>query len=92
MDDHFAKIRELLYFEFSGAGDQPFIEKHLDAIEAELKRYREREPLVQEFLTALRACPHDDALDELCARCGEKYDRLRGFKLSASAAAGDESA
>jgi hypothetical protein len=48
---------------------------------AELRRYRQREPLVQEFLTALRECPHDDALDELCARCGEKYDRLRGFKI-----------
>lgn len=53
---------------------------------AELQRYREREPLVQALLkvSADTACSWWD--------CKDAAEAVRDFKLSASAAEGDESA
>jgi hypothetical protein len=52
MTDSFTTIRNLLFYEFSGTFKQQEIEAHLDVLEAELKRYREREPLVQALVEA----------------------------------------
>lgn len=53
----------------------------LERVRAKLKRYEEREPLVQALLTAMQECPSDDAVGELCGGCFEKFEAVRDFKL-----------
>lgn len=64
MTDSFTTIRNLLSYEFSGTLKQQEIEAHLDVLEAELKRYREREPLVQELVEAVMNDPSETPFDE----------------------------
>lgn len=70
--------------------------KRIQELEAELKRYREREPLVQELLTAAAnlitiegcALPNEVQVRDL----DEARMAVATFKVLASAAEGDESA
>jgi hypothetical protein len=55
--------------------------KQNDKLLAKLKRFEEREPLVQALLTALCECPNDAAVDEMCRACLARVDALRDFKL-----------
>jgi len=60
--------------------EQAWKKRALDA-EAKLKRYEEREPLVQALLTKCVECPQCDVVDEMCASCERTFQLVRDFKL-----------